>query len=107
MRPAIDAMQRLRESRQELEERGLPSGAISVIHHHPDALEAVEAALAGEQLDAPVVEYGPRRGLRDGYASEPTDVPGREMVVVHYEPKGEWGGEPYGEKRRVIWTAHD
>jgi len=99
-------MQRLQASRQRLQERGLPPEAISVAQRHPNAVEAIEAAMRGETLEAPRVEFGPRRGLRDGYGCECGFADGRQVWrVVRYSAAGRWKGAPYGEERKIVWTT--
>lgn len=48
------------------------------------------------------MEWGPRRGLRDGYAAEED---GTRMLVVRYSAAGTWKGAPYGEERHIVWTT--
>lgn len=99
-----EQQQRLKESRERLCALGLGPEAIGVVHRHPGALEAVRAAVSGDELDAPTVPAGPRYGLRDGYAAERES--GR-LVVARYRPAGESCGRPYGETRDVIWSTEE
>lgn len=97
-----DVQTRLRQSRKALRSLGIPEEAIGVLHKHPDAFDAVRAAVRGKERQAPRVSAGPRFRLRDGYAAERD---GERMLVVLYAPEGEVMEAPYGEKRTVIWVA--
>lgn len=101
-RPMLEIQKNLQVSREHLKDRGLPRDARRFVNHHPRAIDAVEAALAGDPLEPDTLVAGPRIGHRDGWACERVD--GR-WCVVYWGPAEEVAGTAVGEQRDVMWTA--